>query len=160
MSWLCQLIDVVDTQLIEFEPPPGGGVSGETMLVTADGQLHSIAELPIGTMFYGRQDDGWPWYCCRDDKLADYYKQHNQHRPPILVLLPGRTLFCLDGACWGPGPDNKIRYYGGWQVTGTAPMITVAPSINIVGSYHGWLQNGVISDDCEGRRYDNQGRQV
>lgn len=51
-----------------------------------------------------------------------------------------------------------------WSVTGEAPNFTVSPSINCYESrgkdgvlyrqgWHGWLQNGVLSDDCEGRTY-------
>jgi hypothetical protein len=51
-----------------------------------------------------------------------------------------------------------------WEVTGEAPNFTVTPSINCLEirnkdgnvwhpGYHGWLQNGVLSDDCEGRIY-------
>lgn len=42
-----------------------------------------------------------------------------------------------------------------WTVNGDPPNISVSPSINAVGDYHGWLQNGVLSDDCEGRRFDS-----
>lgn len=38
-----------------------------------------------------------------------------------------------------------------WTRTGEPPNVTASPSINHVGQYHGWLQNGVLSDDCEGR---------
>jgi len=48
----------------------------------------------------------------------------------------------------------------GWDVTikgemcdGEPLYITVHPSINCVGSYHGWLKNGIISKDVEGRKY-------
>lgn len=51
-----------------------------------------------------------------------------------------------------------------WTVTGEAPNFTVSPSIRcfeIVHAdgvmwrqgWHGWLQDGVLSDDCEGRTY-------
>lgn len=38
-----------------------------------------------------------------------------------------------------------------WTRTGDPPKITANPSINYVGFYHGWLRDGVLSDDCEGR---------
>jgi hypothetical protein len=31
--------------------------------------------------------------------------------------------------------------------------VTLAPSVNIGGSYHGRIQGGVISEDVEGRRF-------
>lgn len=39
-----------------------------------------------------------------------------------------------------------------WTRTGEPPNITVSPSINYMGFYHGWLCEGVLSDDCEGRQ--------
>jgi hypothetical protein len=145
MSWPCRLIEYTKE------------VNGKT--------------LQVGDMFFytppegydvDKDEDGWDWpgHFCRQEVLSGYYKANNSHRPPLFVFLPGRTLFCVDGACWRAGSDNKIEYYGGWSVTGEAPVITMSPSINIVGSYHGFLQNGVISEDCEGRRYDESGRQV
>lgn len=148
MSWKCRLIEYTKE------------CNGQT--------------LEVGNMFYFKppanykadfhdDDDGWYWphFYAHEDKLSDYYKQHNSGRPPLLVFLPGRSLFCVDGACWRtPTPGGKIEYYGGWQVIGEAPLITLAPSINLVGSYHGFLQNGVISDDCEGRRFDQFGKLV
>lgn len=33
------------------------------------------------------------------------------------------------------------------------PCTTVEPSINLHGIYHGFLQQGIITDDCEGRQF-------
>lgn len=113
------------------------------------------AQLRIGDMlqFDAAKHDAeeWPWWGMGKDgsRLADFFRANNAHRGPIFVWLPGRTLFCVDGKCWKDG-----AYYGGWTVTGQAPLITVAPSIDIGGSYHGFLQNGVISDDVAGKRFD------
>lgn len=129
------------------------------------GPESSGATLQIGDMFFfdppagyvpGQEDDpvGWYWpaFFCMGNRLSDYYLQHNSHRKPLLVFLPGRTLFCVDGQCWKQ-ENGQTVYYGGWKVTGEAPLITVEPSILIGGSYHGFLQNGVITDDCEGRKF-------
>lgn len=70
-------------------------------------------------------------------------------RDPLVVRLPDRTDFCVDGPTFSAGQRGS----GGWHVTGEPPAITLTPSINIVGSYHGWIQNGVITDDCEGRKF-------
>ncbi|MDB5056000.1 MAG: hypothetical protein JWM44_4050 [Bacilli bacterium] len=50
----------------------------------------------------------------------------------------------------------------GWNVIGEAPNFTVTPSINRYASYnhkgwHGYITNGVLTDDCEGRVYDEGG---
>ena len=38
-----------------------------------------------------------------------------------------------------------------WTRSGEPPNVTANPSINWVGTYHGWLKNGELTDDCEGR---------
>lgn len=80
---------------------------------------------------------------------AEYWRDHAGRRPPVVVALPNGALFCPDApySCVG---DNGVN---GWTVTGTAPRITVSPSINLIGRYHGWLRAGVLSDDCEGRTF-------
>jgi len=70
-------------------------------------------------------------------------------RDPIVVVLPDRNHFCVDAMAWKGG----VPYGEGWTVVGTAPNISVMPSINFPGSYHGWIMNGVITDDCEGRKF-------
>lgn len=58
------------------------------------------------------------------------------------------TMFVVDSY---PTSDRE----GNWDVSvdldslviGQKPNITVHPSINCVGIYHGWLQHGVLSDD-------------
>jgi hypothetical protein len=117
-------------------------------------------EMKIGDMFYGpteseayARDLKWDSLVRVYSKnLSNYYRVHNSHRRPLFVVLPGNTLFCVDGQCWSNG-----ECYGGWSVTGDAPLITVQPSINLGGVYHGFLQHGIISPDCEGRQYDEHG---
>lgn len=157
MAWQCKFIEVLGARLVQWEPPPGGGKCGETRLLDAAGNEHRFDDLPVGTMFSVPEspERGWPWFLTTDDWLSDHYRQHNAGRRPLLVVLPGRHLFCVDGQCWSDG-----KRYGGWQVTGQAPNITVSPSINLGGLYHGWLRNGVISDDCEGRKFDEMGRSI
>lgn len=42
---------------------------------------------------------------------------------------------------------------GKWTVTGTPPNISVSPSINLVGLYHGHIVGGIITPDAEGRSF-------
>ncbi len=67
---------------------------------------------------------------------------------PLWVQLPDGPM-CLD-----------LRYNApqGWTVSGTPPNITVSPSINVIGYYHGWIRNGEISNDIEGRTYPEEVR--
>lgn len=151
MSWNCKLINIVGTKLVEYNPPKNTYIVGETVLVDDLDNEYSLGDLPIGSMFYLPKNADmteWPWYLAKESNLSDNYYSINKHRQPLFVLLPRRTLFVIDGKCWSNG-----KKYGGWSVTGDAPNITVQPSINIQGTYHGWLQNGVISEDCEGRVY-------
>ena len=98
---------------------------------------------------------GWMWYLnpehTAEEMLSNYYKEHNQpNRLPLLVQLPDGA-WCMDGIA-SKDPSKK-----GWTVTGEPPNITVSPSINsspgYPDGYHGFLQNGIISDDLEGRTY-------
>jgi hypothetical protein len=84
----------------------------------------------------------------RGSHLSDYYWQNNSSRKPLVVLLPHKNYpdqkcyFLIDGKCY----NQSQGHYGGWTVTGVPPFITVAPSINMEGRYHGFLQNGVVGD--------------
>lgn len=108
--------------------------------------------------------------------------------PCIYTTGPGVSTFHVDSQCYDDNctqcgqrshnhwdysnrpEDGKYKlvlghvptsrgYYDGWTVTGKPPDITVSPSINYVGSYHGWLQNGVISQDVDGRNYTLPGKE-
>ena len=106
---------------------------------------------PIRIQFYEEKPAepqvGDMWFCdrylaseyARDNVLSEEYLQNwAATRPPLFVLLPGNTCFCIDSRA---GCDNK-----GWKVEGMPPEITVHPSINIKGgSYHGFIRNGYIS---------------
>jgi hypothetical protein len=79
-----------------------------------------------------------------------YWRQWSHIRPPLNVLCPNGDHWIIDQVS-----SNGM----GWQVTGDPPLITAAPSIQ-TGRYHGFLQNGVFTADCErphapnGVRYD------
>jgi hypothetical protein len=64
----------------------------------------------------------------------------------------GRCLMCRlpDGSDWCI--DGPSRSGGKWTRTGEPPRLTVQPSIASPG-YHGFLVDGVLSDDIEGRTY-------
>ena len=75
----------------------------------------------------------------------EYLAERRAHRLPLFVRLPGRApmCFCIDSAV-----SDETR---GWTVTGEAPNITVSPSINIVGLWHGFLTSGILTDDLDSR---------
>ncbi len=70
-----------------------------------------------------------------------------------MIMLPNGYALCVDTCFWnGDALDPERR---GWTVTGEPPNLTMSPSVNIVGSYHGFVTNGVIGDDVEGRKFPN-----
>lgn len=88
-------------------------------------------------------------------ELSQNYRSQNEaSRPPVCVWLPNHTIFCLDQC---PLVNGEWVRGGGWGVTGVMPNFTVTLSINCAHSYHGFITNGIISDDCDGRIYDAQG---
>jgi hypothetical protein len=98
--------------------------------------------------------DMWPapWFLEGPETSRNYWvsKQYDKDwadkRPPLVVKLPGGHEHCVDMG----GSGNRE----GWTVTGSPPKITVVPSINVHGIYHGWIRDGVITDDCEGRKFE------
>lgn len=76
----------------------------------------------------------------------------NTGRKCLIVILPNGGHFDLT---WAAEVGDGT---GTWEVSGEAPNITVYPSINALPSvnrpgYHGYLNQGVLSDDLEGRSY-------
>lgn len=80
--------------------------------------------------------------------LSRQYRERNAHRPPLMVRFPDGLEFCIDV---GLGDGN------GWDVRGEVANLTVTPSIRHTHhdrpGYHGYITNGVITDDCEGRQF-------
>lgn len=116
--------------------------------------------LKVGDMFYGPLpheilEPEWSSVKFLFRNPSEFYHANNAHRRPLAVVLPGNYMFAVDGQCWDS--SRKPENYGGWTVTGDVPNITVTPSINIGGLYHGFIQNGVISEDVEQRKYGVDG---
>lgn len=69
-------------------------------------------------------------------------------RELIWIRLPGNC------GVWSPDlPATNSD--DGWTLTLAADgsPLTASPSICANGCYHGWLQNGALTDDCEGRTF-------
>lgn len=80
----------------------------------------------------------------QDPQLSESYRRHRAAlRPPAVVCLPGNVRFCVDA-------DYGV---GGWDVRGEPPRLTVSPSIDAQGIYHGFLRGGILTDDVDGRKY-------
>lgn len=117
--------------------------------------LSFLSSFGGGTMWY------CPWYHDPNDPsdIADLESGHtrlflSEHyirdwariRPPIMVLCPNGSMWCV---------DQKSSNGNGWTVTGEIPNITAMPSI-VVPGYHGWLKDGEFSEDIEGRGPNGQ----
>lgn len=70
-----------------------------------------------------------------------YWRDWSEKRPPIILFCPNMREWSI---------DQKSNNGDGWQVTGEDNNLTAMPSI-VVPGFHGWLKDGVFSDDIEGR---------
>lgn len=136
MSWPIRLI----------EPPARDEESLEYRCAVGDAWHASRGE--DGQWYSHPEGTPWPtrWGPLH---LSPEYHRDNARRPPLIVRFPGRRVFCVDEVVVTDGGYGT----NGWQVSGEVPHITVSPSINLIGDYHGWIRDGVITDDCEGRMF-------
>lgn len=86
----------------------------------------------------GKAPPGAMWHA---DWLADVW--HGPDGLCLTVVLPSGEQWVMDA----PSTDG-----GGWTRTGTPPRITATPSI-AAARYHGFLTDGFLTDDLEGRVY-------
>lgn len=99
---------------------------------------------------------GWCFYAPFEYDLSKHYLENvKPHRRPIMVMLPVRdaelpehgTNFIIDSHPTGdPEGSWTVDVVGPLEV-GEKPDITVSPSIDCKGLYHGFLQHGVLTDD-------------
>ncbi len=83
-----------------------------------------------------------------------YYSVNGLVRPPLVVFMPGNRPFCVDHVF----SSGERGWHGsGWKVSGDPENLTLQPSVNLVGTYHGYITDGVIGDEVEGRKYDKEG---
>lgn len=82
---------------------------------------------------------------------AHYRRDWAGKRNILTICLPSNPDF-IGYSTWSPDCTESDGG-GGWRVTGEPPNITCHPSINAIDSYHGWVKNGQLTDDCEGRKY-------
>jgi hypothetical protein len=129
-------------------------MSSDPRYNTEDGKMHP------GDMYYSTGDTaGWEFPACLETSEPEQGKRgaylmssewYDRARalggpfPMPYIMLPGNVLFCPywaanNGAVRGDGTAS------GWTLSGEGTDLTCSPSI-WVGSYHGWLQNGVLSD--------------
>lgn len=103
----------------------------------------------------GIWEPGWCFYAPFEYDLSKHYlAEVRQDRPPIMVVLPirgphriGGTQFIIDSHPTSDPEGNWEVQIEGSFVDGQKPDITVTPSINALGIYHGYLTHGVLTDD-------------
>lgn len=118
-------------------PPPPVGVTCVLYesVEAADAAGGGPGLAPVGAMWFA------PWYLQGGGGyLAPEYFTNNAIRWPVVVVLPDRTNFCVDSRTVS---DGKLGDHG-WTVTGEPPQLTVTPSIQIGGGWHGYLTAGVL----------------
>ena len=73
----------------------------------------------------------------------------------LSVKLPSGSEWNIDqGRRYNVQPERAGKKpLPAWTRTGEPPRVTAYPSINHQGKYHGWLKDGVLTDDCEGRTF-------
>jgi hypothetical protein len=135
MSWQCFLIKSI--RQTDWEPTEGGGRVRRGIMTLPDGREVEWKDLPVGAMWHS---DMLP----ADSKYDGYV-------PTWYVLLPNNCAWPI---------QHKGTDGASWTMTGEPPNITTTPSINYVKRYHGWIKDGVISEDVDGRKFTQEGKLI
>lgn len=124
-----------------------------TRIVLFASRAHAVAQhgepLPVGTM-YPSDDYNHAMPEGRSLLSPEYRAQRAHLRDPLFVVLPDGCDFCVDSVTIKDGVPGLT----GWTVTDDGAAISLAPSVNIKGGWHGFIANGAISDDVSGRAFD------
>lgn len=135
MPWKCFMVESIRST--DWEPcETGTGRIQRSFYKLPDGREVGFSELPVGAMWWNEQHP---------------HSIRGVHGRSLCVRLPGNVIWYMHH----PG-TNGCK----WTVTGDPPNVTASPSINFMGIYHGWVQNGVVTDDCEGRRFNADGCRI
>jgi hypothetical protein len=129
----------------EFQPEDEWQVHQERLYRLHDtGELVTTRTAPVGAAWY------FPWKRESGFVSLEYKRDWEGKREPISVKLPPGepwNEWCIDGPA-----NNKEP---GWVVTGSLEEgnLTASPSIAHGKWYHGFLQNGILTEDVEGRTF-------
>lgn len=99
-----------------------------------DGKLYTLHELPPGAI----------WHCPWLDDLKENPYAGPDGKTWALQLPAG-----IEWLIYGPSSTKGQK----WDVRGTLPNITVSPSIAQIGYYHGFVKQGIVTKDCDGRKF-------
>lgn len=101
------------------------------MKLTWHGDVGEVFDWKVGDAFY---DDSYP---------RSLISEKHKGKRPIIVILPPNVYFCI----YSKPRKNGIGYEPGWEVSGEPESITLAPSVNIEGIWHGFIRNGAFTPD-------------
>lgn len=101
------------------------------MKIVWHGEVGDTFDWKVGDAFY---DDDYP--------RAVISALHVGKRP-IVVILPGRIFFCI----YSKQSTDGIQHEPGWTVTGEPDAITMQPSVDCKGLWHGTISNGNIQPE-------------
>lgn len=129
-------VKLIQLRMREYDPPKNGNLLAEPVDVVTN-------EPPVPGDLYEEPDMGeqgdeahWGHFVLSDA----YWTLPAPRRAPLCVVLPEGTHFYLDSRQFTDGTPHEP----GWAVSGTPPRMTCAPSINVVGRWHGYLENGEL----------------
>lgn len=105
----------------------------ELLYALPDGTLCTNREMPVGAIW-------------RAEHMEAHWGNPGDGRCYQVQLPPGGL-----GDQWII--EQPSQSGGHWTRTGEPPDFTCSPSI-LTPRYHGFLQNGVLTDDLDGHRYD------
>lgn len=106
-----------------------------------DGKEIEWSKLPVGSM----------WFSHSRPKISQEKPILDDPEPLLSVRLPGLIDWCIDR----PGSQDSR-----WTRTGNPPDISTQPSINFVGLYHGYISEGYVTDDYDGRKFNDDGTPI
>jgi hypothetical protein len=159
VTWPLRMIEV--ERRVEANPCDCG--AGEPHDVTsvmyvdrATGARPRVGDCFLAPWFLDRVEDGG---AVPESFAPHYLARPEPRRAPIVVVCPGPRWFCIDQRAYDLA--NHQGWYGdGWNVAGEAPSLTITPSINLVGTYHGYIESGILKADCDGRVFDENGHRI
>ncbi len=78
-----------------------------------------------------------------DDYPRELISANHAGKRPIIVCLPGRVFFCV----YSKQRRDGKEFEPGWTVTGDPENLTLSPSVNLEGIWHGFISNGSFTPD-------------
>jgi uncharacterized protein DUF6527 len=78
-----------------------------------------------------------------DDYLHDIISAAHVGKRAIIVILPGNVYFCI----YSKQITDGVQHEPGWTVSGEPEALTLQPSVNVKGAWHGFISSGAFSPD-------------